>query len=203
MFILSSPSGAGKTTLSRRLLDKYKHAQAHEDIVMSVSVTTRPARPGEVDGRDYFFVDNVRYQAMVEQGEMLEHARVFDHHYGTPAAFVRDHITRGTDVLFDIDWQGTHQLAEKNRDDLVSIFILPPSLDELERRLKARAQDSEEVVAGRMQKAMAEISHWQEYDYVLINQDLEQTLEKIDSILKAERLKRVRQDGLAEFIEGL
>ena len=170
---------------------------------MSVSVTTRPARPGEVDGRDYFFVDNARYKAMVEQGEMLEHARVFDHHYGTPAAFVSDHITRGSDVLFDIDWQGTHQLAEKNRDDLVSIFILPPSLDELERRLKARAQDSEEVVAGRMQKAMAEISHWQEYDYVLINQDLEQTLEKIDSILKAERLKRVRQDGLAEFIEGL
>jgi len=203
MFILSSPSGAGKTTLSRRLLESYKDAAAHETIVMSISVTTRPARPGEVDGSDYFFVDNARYQQMVENGELLEHAKVFDHQYGTPAKFVHDHISRGTDVLFDIDWQGTHQLAEKNRDDLVSIFILPPSLIELERRLKARAQDSAEVVAGRMTKAMAEISHWQEYDYVLINQDLEQTLEKIDSILKAERLKRTRQDGLAEFIGSL
>jgi guanylate kinase len=203
MFILSSPSGAGKTTLSRRLLDQYKDADAHETIAMSVSVTTRPARPGEVDGKDYFFVSPDRYRQMIEQSELLEYADVFSHQYGTPAAFVRDHITRGTDVLFDIDWQGTHQLAEKNRDDLVSIFILPPSLAELERRLKARAQDSAEVVAGRMKKAMAEISHWQEYDYVLINQDLEQTLEKIDSILKAERLKRVRQEGLAEFIATL
>ena len=203
MFILSSPSGAGKTTLSRRLLDKYKDAAAHEDIVMSVSVTTRPARPGEVDGKDYFFVDDARYKQMVEHSELLEYAKVFGYQYGTPAHFVHDHISRGTDVLFDIDWQGTHQLSEKNRSDLVSIFILPPSLEELERRLQARAQDSQEVVARRMEKAMAEISHWQEYDYVLINQDLEQTLDKIDSILKAERLKRVRQDGLAEFISTL
>ena len=170
---------------------------------MSVSVTTRPARPGESDGKDYFFIDAPRYKDMVARGELLEYADVFEHQYGTPAAFVRDHITRGTDVLFDIDWQGTKQLSAKNRDDLVSIFILPPSLVELERRLRARAQDSEAVVAGRMEKALAEISHWQEYDYVLINQDLEQTLDKIDSILKAERLKRVRQDGLAEFISGL
>ena len=203
MFILSSPSGAGKTTLSRRLLDQYKGAAAHETIAMSVSVTTRAPRPGEVDGKDYFFVSNEKYQHMVSAGELLEYADVFEHKYGTPAKFVHDHIASGTDVLFDIDWQGTHQLAEKNRDDLVSIFILPPSLDELERRLKSRAQDSEEVVAKRMKKAMAEISHWQEYDYVLVNQDLEQTLGKIDSILKAERLKRVRQEGLAEFIKGL
>ena len=203
MFVLSSPSGAGKTTLSRRLLDKYKGAAPHESIVMSISVTTRPPRPGEVDGKDYFFVDSTRYKHMADGGELLEYANVFEYQYGTPAQFVSDHITRGTDVLFDIDWQGTHQLADKNRDDLVSVFILPPSLAELERRLKARAQDSAEVVAKRMEKAMAEISHWQEYDYVLINQDLEQTLEKIDSILKAERLKRVRQDGLKAFVESL
>lgn len=203
MFILSSPSGAGKTTLSRRLLEKYKTAAPHETIVMSVSVTTRKPRPGEVDGKDYFFVDNAVYEKMVKAGELLEHARVFEHQYGTPARFVRDHISRGIDVLFDIDWQGTRQLAEKSRDDLVSIFILPPFMEELERRLKARAQDSDEVVQKRMKKATSEISHWQEYDYVLINQDLGQTLEKIDTILKAERLKRVRQEGLAGFVKGL
>jgi guanylate kinase len=203
MFILSSPSGAGKTTLSRRLLERYKNAAREESIVMSVSVTTRPMRPGEIDGKDYFFLDNAKYDQMVKKGELLEHARVFDYQYGTPAAFVRDHIGKGIDVLFDIDWQGTRQLAEKNRDDLASIFILPPTMGELERRLKARAQDSDEVVKSRMQKATAEISHWQEYDYVLVNQDLDQTLEKIDSILKAERLKRVRQEGLAGFVESL
>jgi guanylate kinase len=203
MFILSSPSGAGKTTLSRRLLEKYKDAGPHETIRMSISVTTRPMRPGEVHGRDYFFVSDAEYQQMVAKNELLEHARVFENHYGTPADFVRRHIDEGVDVLFDIDWQGTHQLAEKRRDDLVSIFILPPSIEELERRLRARAQDSDEVVQKRMSKAQAEISHWDEYDYVLINQDIEQTLEKIDTILKAERLKRVRQDGLSGFIERL
>ncbi len=203
MFILSSPSGAGKTTLSRRLLEKYKGAAKHETIVMSVSVTTRQARPGEVHGKDYFFVDNAAYEKMVKGGELLEHARVFEHQYGTPAEFVRDHIGRGIDVLFDIDWQGTRQLSEKSRDDLVSIFILPPFMQELERRLKARAQDSDEVVGKRMKKATDEVSHWEEYDYVLINQDLDQTLEKIDTILKAERLKRVRQEGLAGFVKGL
>lgn len=203
LFILSSPSGAGKTTLSRQLLMRYQNAAAHEAIRMSVSVTTRPKRPGEEHGKDYFFVDDGEYQQMVAKNELLEHAKVFEYHYGTPAKFVHDHIKGGTDVLFDIDWQGTQQLKAKNPDDLVSIFILPPSMPELERRLKARAQDSDEVVQKRMSKARAEISHWAEYDYVLINQNLDETLEKIDSILKAERLKRVRQEGLSGFISSL
>jgi guanylate kinase len=203
MFILSSPSGAGKTTLSRRLLERYKEAQAHESMVLSISVTTRPARPGEVHGKDYFFIADAAYQEMVKKSALLEHAQVFDYHYGTPSAFVRDHIEKGTDVLFDIDWQGTRQLSDKSRDDLVSIFILPPSMDELERRLRARAQDSDEVVSKRMSKATNEISHWDDYDYVLVNQDLDETLEKIDTILKAERLKRVRQSGLKDFVTGL
>lgn len=203
MFILSSPSGAGKTTLSRRLLEQYRGADEHETIVMSVSVTTRAKRVGEVGGKDYFFVDDAEYQQMVARGELLEYAQVFDHHYGTPEHFVREHVDNGVDVLFDIDWQGTKQLAAKRPDDLVSIFILPPSMAELERRLKARAQDSDEVVQKRMSKARAEISHWQEYDYVLINQDLDQTHERINAILKAERLKRVRQEGLANFIAKL
>lgn len=203
MFILSSPSGAGKTTLSRRLLEAYKGAGAHETIMMSVSVTTRPARPGETHGKDYFFVNEAAYSSMVENGELLEYARVFNHHYGTPAAFVRETLGQGTDVLFDIDWQGTRQLVDKNEDDVVSIFILPPSMQVLEERLMLRAQDAVDVVKMRMLKATAEISHWQEYDYVLINQDLDETLGKIDCILKAERLKRVRQEGLPEFVRGL
>lgn len=200
MFILSSPSGAGKSTLSRRLLAEYKDAGQHETIVMSISVTTRKMRVGEVDGKDYFFVDEAKYKDMVANGELLEHAQVFDHYYGTPASFVQEHIDKGIDVLFDIDWQGTKQLSAENHEDLVSIFILPPSMAELERRLRARAQDSNEVVEKRMSKAKAEISHWQEYDYVLVNQDLDQTHERINAILKAERLKRTRQAGLAEFI---
>lgn len=203
MFILSSPSGAGKTSLSKALMERYSNAPVHEAIRMSVSVTTRKPRPGEMHGRDYFFVNHEDFLNMVSADELLEHAKVFEYHYGTPADFVEEHIERGTDVLFDIDWQGTRQLAEKARNEVVSVFILPPSMEELERRLRARAQDSDEVVAGRMSKAEAEISHWQEYDYVLINHDFEQTLEKIDSILKAERLKRVRQAGLAEFIKSL
>lgn len=203
MFVLSSPSGAGKTTLSRRLLEKYKGAEPHESIRMSVSVTTRPMRPGEVEGRDYFFMSPAKFQDMVMRNQLLEYARVFENQYGTPAQFVKEHISKGTDVLFDIDWQGTRQLAEKNRADLVSVFILPPSLEELERRLRERAQDSDEVVRKRMEKAKSEISHWREYDYVLINQDLDQTLEKIDIILKAERLKRVRQEGLGDFVGSL
>ncbi|MDX2073313.1 MAG: guanylate kinase [Alphaproteobacteria bacterium] len=203
MFILSSPSGAGKTTLSRALLDRYKNAPPHESICMSVSVTTRKARPGEVHGQDYFFVSHEEFLNMASAGELLEHAKVFDYHYGTPAPFVTSNIEKGTDVLFDIDWQGTRQLAEKARNEVVSVFILPPSMAELERRLSARAQDSEEVVAGRMSKASAEISHWNEYDYVLVNHEFEQTLEKIDTILRAERLKRVRQEGLSDFIAKL
>ncbi len=203
LFILSSPSGAGKTTLSRRLLAQYKDAQKHETIRMSVSVTTRSMRVGEVHGTDYFFVSDEEYKQMVGRKELLEYAQVFDHHYGTPENFVRENISKGIDVLFDIDWQGTKQLAEKLPNDLVSIFILPPSMDELERRLRARAQDSEEVVQKRMSKARSEISHWQEYDYVLINQDIDQTHEKINAILKAERLKRFRQEGMKHFIEKL
>jgi guanylate kinase len=203
LFILSSPSGAGKTTLSRRLLSRYENAAAHETIRMSVSVTTRKPRPGEEHGRDYFFLTDDEYQRMVAGGELLEHAKVFEHHYGTPAHFVHGCTRQGTDVLFDIDWQGTQQLKAKNPEDLVSVFILPPSMAELERRLKARAQDSDEVVKKRMSKAEAEISHWQEYDYVLINHDLDETLEKIDTILKAERLRRARQEGLSGFIAGL
>lgn len=203
MFVLSSPSGAGKTTLSRRLLEKYQTAPVHETIMMSVSVTTRPMRPGETHGKDYFFVSPAKFHDMSTRGDLLEYARVFENQYGTPAAFVRDHISKGVDVLFDIDWQGTRQLTEKSRSDLVSVFILPPSMEELERRLRERAQDSEEVVRKRMQKAKSEISHWREYDYVLINQDLEETLAKIDTILKAERLKRVRQEGMQGFVAGL
>lgn len=203
LFILSSPSGAGKTTLSRRLLERYKDAPAHESIRMSVSVTTRKMRPGEEHGKDYFFVSDAEYDNMVNKNELLEHAKVFEYKYGTPAQFVRDNIGKGTDVLFDIDWQGTQQLKAKSPDDLVSVFILPPSMEELERRLRARAQDSEEVVKKRMSKARAEISHWGEYDYVLINQSLEETLEKINAILKAERLKRFRQVGLPGFITCL
>ncbi len=203
MLILSSPSGAGKTTLSRSLLERYRDAAAHESMMLSVSVTTRPARPGEEHGKDYFFIAEAAYQEMVKKNALLEHAQVFEYYYGTPATFVREHIEKGTDVLFDIDWQGTRQLAERARDDLVSIFILPPSMEELERRLRARAQDSDEVVSKRMSKATNEISHWQEYDYVLVNQDLNETLEKIDTILKAERLKRVRQSGLDDFVKDL
>jgi guanylate kinase len=199
MLILSSPSGAGKTTLSRKLLEREKD----NALTMSISVTTRKPRPGEQDGKDYFFVSHEKFLNMAAADEFLEHAQVFENHYGTPAAFVRNHVENGTDVLFDIDWQGTRQLAAKARADVVSIFILPPSIAELERRLKARAQDSDEVVKKRMEKALNEISHWGEYDYVLINQDLDETLEKIDIILKAERMKHTRQQGLEAFIKTL
>lgn len=199
MLILSSPSGAGKTTLSRKLIERHPGGS----IVMSVSVTTRKARPGETDGTDYFFISKEEHRRMAQAGELLEHAQVFEHHYGTPAKFVREHVESGSDVLFDIDWQGTEQLREKSRDDMVSIFILPPSMSELERRLHTRAQDSDEVVQKRMAKAKEEISHWQEYDYVLVNRDLAATLDQIDLILKAERLKRARQPGLKGFVESL
>ncbi len=197
MFVLSSPSGAGKTTLSRRLLG------SHGGLIMSVSVTTRPMRPGEIDTQDYYFVDQPEFDRLATSGELLEHATVFDHQYGTPAAPIERSLNQGIDVLFDIDWQGTRQLAAKRRDDLVSVFILPPSLEELETRLRRRAQDSEAVVQKRMAKAAAEISHWQEYDYVVINNDLDQALSKIVHILEAERSKRIRQTNLPVFIEQL
>jgi guanylate kinase len=197
MLVLSSPSGAGKTTLSRLLL-----AQDPE-IAMSVSVTTRPPRPGEVEGKDYFFVDHARFEQMVEQGELLEHARVFGNMYGTPRAAVAQALDAGRDVLFDIDWQGTQQLDGTVAPDMVKVFILPPSTEELEKRLKTRAQDSEEVVAGRMAKAADEMSHWREYDYVIINTDVQESLVRLTTILEAERLRINRQVGLADFVNRL
>ena len=197
MFVLSSPSGAGKTTLSRALL------VGDANVALSVSMTTRPMRAGEREGVDYFFVSAKRFDAAVANGEFLEHAMVFDHRYGTPAAPVMAALAGGRDVLFDIDWQGTQQLKEKVREDLVSIFVLPPSHSELERRLRARAQDSDEVVSRRMAKASDEISHWAEYDYVIVNDDIAMALAKIISILAAERLKRARQIGLSQFVRDL
>ncbi|HLY05807.1 MAG TPA: guanylate kinase [Rhizomicrobium sp.] len=197
MLVLSSPSGAGKTTLSRALL------AGDGNLTLSVSMTTRPMRAGEREGADYFFVSAARFDAAVRNGEFLEHATVFDHRYGTPGAPVMDALGSGRDVLFDIDWQGTQQLKEKAREDLVSIFVLPPSHAELERRLRARAQDAEEIVSQRMAKAGAEISHWAEYDYVIVNDRLELALANVGAILRAERLKRTRQIGLSQFVRDL
>ncbi|HWD27266.1 MAG TPA: guanylate kinase [Rhizomicrobium sp.] len=197
MLVLSSPSGAGKTTLARGLL------AADGNIFMSVSATTRAMRSGEVEGRDYFFVDHPKFEAMVADNAFLEHATVFEQHYGTPGAPVMAALDDGRDVLFDIDWQGTQQLKERARDDLVSIFILPPSHDELERRLKVRAQDSDEVVAKRMAKAASEISHWPEYDYVIVNRDVDRALAQVTAILEAERARRTRLVGVGEFVAEL
>jgi guanylate kinase len=197
MFVLSSPSGAGKTTLSRELLAR------ENGISMSVSVTTRPMRPGEIHGKDYYFIEQPEFDDLVARQNLLEHAEVFGNCYGTPRPYVEEHLQKGEDVLFDIDWQGTKQLRATAPDDLVSVFILPPSIVELERRLHSRAQDSAEVVAKRMAKAISEISHWTEYDYVIVNQDLNAALTKITSILHAERLKRTRQEGLSGFIGTL
>lgn len=197
MFVLSSPSGAGKTTISRAILER------DSGIVMSVSATTRPKRPGEVAGRDYTFVDTADFNLMRNRGELLEYAKVFDHYYGTPMGPVMEALDSGKDVLFDIDWQGTQQLVEKARADLVSVFILPPSTSELEKRLRGRAQDSAEVVDSRMQRAPDEMSHYPEYDYIIVNRDVDDSIEKAMSILQAERLKRERQTGLGEFVKGL
>ena len=197
MFVLSSPSGAGKTTLSRMLIERTA------GLKMSVSATTRPMRPGEVDGRDYFFVDKVRFEQMVKQGELLEWATVFDNRYGTPRMPVEAALSAGQDVLFDIDWQGTQQLREKARADVVSVFILPPSAADLERRLHTRAQDSEQVILGRMSRAAHEMSHWAEYDYIVINHDVDEAFAEVQSILKAERLKRERRTGLTNFVRAL
>jgi len=198
MFVLSSPSGAGKTTLSRKLLIDDAH------ITLSVSATTRPPRDGEVDGRDYHFVDNARFDAMVANGELLEWAHVFGNRYGTPRGAVEATLHAGHDVLFDIDWQGTQQLQQTEAGgDLVRVFILPPNMAELERRLRSRATDSEEIVAGRMARAATEISHWGEYDYILVNDDAGQCLAEIRAILAAERLRRFRQLGLAGFVRAM
>ena len=197
MLVLSSPSGAGKTTLSRKVLE------SDPGVELSISVTTRKQRPGEVDGRDYHFVDAARFDAMAENDELLEWAWVFGHRYGTPRAPVELTLAQGRDVLFDIDWQGTQQLREKTGRDLVSIFVLPPSIPDLERRLRTRAQDSDEVIHARMAKAADEMSHWAEYDYVVINTDIDHAFAEVQSILAAERLKRERQTGLSEFVRRL
>ncbi|HEU0117905.1 MAG TPA: guanylate kinase [Alphaproteobacteria bacterium] len=197
MMVLSSPSGAGKTTISRRLLE------SDSEISLSISVTTRTPRPKEVDGVDYQFVDLTDFNLMVNREQLLEHAKVFGNYYGTPRMPVENTLAAGRDVLFDIDWQGTQQLAEKARDDLVSVFILPPSWHELERRLYSRAQDDPSEINRRMIKASDEMSHWAEYDYVIINHDLDQSVEMAKKILHSERLKRRRQTGLAEFVNGL
>jgi guanylate kinase len=197
MLVLSSPSGAGKTTLSRKLL------AGDSSIAMSVSATTRPARPGETEGVDYYFVSPSVFEQMAAADGFLEHAYVFGNRYGTPREPVQLALAKGQDVLFDIDWQGTQQLRQQAGDDLASIFVLPPSHEELERRLRARAQDSEDVVQARMAKAGNEISHWAEYDYVVINDDLDSTLAKIRTILDAERMRRGRQTGIPSFVGKL
>lgn len=197
LFVLSSPSGAGKTTIVRELLGRV------DNLSLSVSVTTRPQRPAEEDGRDYVFVDGPRFDEMAAGGELLEHAEVFGNRYGTPRAAVEEALGAGRDVLFDIDWQGERQLRRAMAGDVASVLILPPSTDELARRLRGRAQDPEEVVAARMAKAMDEMSHWPGYDYIVVNDRLEASVDRIEAILTAERLRRERQSGLEAFIGGL
>jgi guanylate kinase len=197
LLILSSPSGAGKSTLSRMLMDWDR------DMRFSVSATTRAPRPGEVDGREYYFRSREEFESMVKSGEMLEHAEVFGNLYGSPRGPVLAAMEAGRDTVFDIDWQGGQQIKQAMRDDVVSIFILPPSIAELDRRLRSRGQDSDEVIAGRMAKSRDEISHWAEYDYVLANEDLDQTFANLQAILTAERLKRDRQPQLSAFVRAL
>ena len=197
LFVLSSPSGAGKSTISKALLKK------SNNLTMSVSVTTRPMRSGEVDGRDYHFIDDGTFKTKVKNSEFLEHATVFENSYGTLKKPVEDLLSAGCDVLFDVDWQGTQQLAESASNDLVTVFILPPSIKELERRLQERAQDSNEVVSQRMSKATSEMSHWREYDYIIVNEDIDSSIENVIAILTAERLKRDRQVGLGKFIRKM
>ncbi len=196
LFVLSSPSGAGKTTISRALLDR------DPDLTLSVSVTTRPQREGEVDGVDYRFIDEERFKAMVAAGELLEHAFVFENYYGTPRAPVDETLAAGKDILFDIDWQGTQQMRESSPADLVSVFILPPSADALEARLRSRARDPAAEIAGRMAKAADEMQHYPEYDYVIINDDLNRSIATAQAILNGERAKRARHVGLNEFVKA-
>lgn len=197
LFVLSSPSGAGKTTLSRRLLANEPH------LTMSISVTTRAPRPGEIDGRDYHFIDEPDFARRRDAGQLLEWAKVFDHHYATPREPVEQALAAGRDVLFDIDWQGTQQIAQRLPRDIVRVFVLPPDAKALRARLEARNQDSPDVVARRMAKAAAEISHWSEYDYVIVNDDLAVSLAQLTAILAAERLRRERQIGLDAFVRAM
>jgi guanylate kinase len=197
MFVLSSPSGAGKTTLTRMLISEIP------ELKMSVSVTTRPMRPGEVDGRDYYFVDQAKFDSMVANDELLEFAKVFDNSYGTPRQPVEEALAAGRNVLFDIDWQGTQQLRGRAQKDVVSVFILPPSVQALEQRLHTRAQDSDEVIRGRMKKAGDEMSHFDAYDYIVINDNIGIAFESVKSILRAEQLKLERQVGVTDFVQTL
>lgn len=197
MFILSSPSGAGKTTISRMLLE------ADDEICLSVSATTRPKRPGEIDGVHYHFVEDAEFDRMIEEDDFYEWAPVFGYRYGTPKGHIRAGLKEGQDFLFDIDWQGTQQLYQKDEQDVARVFILPPSLDELHRRLQDRGTDSKDVIDGRMERARAEISHWDGYDYVVVNDDVQVCFEKVRSILHAERMKRARQTGLIGFVREL
>lgn len=197
LLILSSPSGAGKSTLARRLMDW------DASLRFSVSATTRAPRPGEEDGREYWFKSRAEFESMVAAGEMLEHAEVFGNLYGSPKGPVEAAMKAGRDTLFDIDWQGGQQIKQHMRDDVVSVFVLPPSIAELERRLRSRAQDSDAVIAGRMAKSQSEISHWAEYDYVIVNHDIESAFKDLLTILQAGRMRRDRQPGLADFVRGL
>jgi guanylate kinase len=197
MLVLSSPSGAGKTSICKKLLEQEK------ELTLSVSATTRTRRPGEVEGADYQFISTLEFETLINKAQFLEYAKVFGHYYGTPSHLVENSLQSGRDVLFDIDWQGTQQLKAKARQDLVSVFILPPSIKELEKRLFKRAQDTIEVVAERMSKSANEMSHYPEYDYVIINYDLNQSVQQVQSILHAERLRRERQVGLVEFVKQL
>ncbi|WP_271078577.1 guanylate kinase [Aurantiacibacter sp. MUD61] len=197
MFILSSPSGTGKTTIARRLLAE------DGEIAMSVSVTTRPPRPGEVNGVDYYFVDQPEFARMVEAGELVEWAKVFGNNYGTPKAQIKAGLKEGRDFLFDIDWQGTQQLYQRMETDVVRVFLLPPSIEELEGRLRGRGTDSDDVIAGRMARARNEISHWDGYDYVVVNDDIDACFTKVKTILDAERMRRARQTGLVDFTRNL
>ena len=197
LIVLSSPSGAGKTTISRMLLD------SDSEVTMSVSATTRPKRPGEAEGVDYYFVTDAEFDRMIDAGDFVEWAPVFGYRYGTPKAPVKDALREGRDILFDIDWQGTQQLEAAMGEDLVSVFLLPPSMLELERRLNERGTDSPEIIADRMSRAAAEISHWPEYEYVLVNEDTNDCLQQVRSIVEAERLKKVRQTDLVRFVREL
>jgi guanylate kinase len=197
MIVLSSPSGAGKSTISRVLIER------DSSLTMSVSATTRQPRPGEIEGQDYYFIQKKAFDAMVASDQMLEHAKVFDNLYGTPREPVEKTLSQGHDIIFDVDWQGTQQLSENAAKDLVRIFILPPSMGELERRLYSRAQDTEEVVKMRMAEAVSEMSHYPEYDYIVVNSDIDESIVKVEAILSAERQKTRRQISLHEFIADI
>jgi guanylate kinase len=197
LLVLSSPSGAGKTTITRRLV------AGDPRLALSVSVTTRPPRQGEVEGRDYYFIDKPRFDEMIVRGELLEHATVFGNCYGTPRQEIEDALAAGRDIVGDVDWQGTQQLAKAVPHDLVSVFVLPPSIAALEARLSARAQDSPAVVASRMAKSAEELSHWPEYHYLIVNHDVDRSVEQVQAIVTAERLRRTRLLGLADFVNGL